>query len=1328
MKYFIKYSVFSFLLIFTCFYSTHASQYQNINRDDGLPSDLVRQVIEDNDGFIWLATYDGIARFDGYRLKLFTEYKNQELGDISNLLIDSRGTIWISSVNNGLYYFENGQLNKLDINNDISIIYGMVLISSNELILATDAGLWLFSTDYNNFEAFQLSEKEEKFIQIVNESMLLVSDGVFTGFFNLKSMTFNEVSLDSPEPLVITALYVYSEDSIWLGSKNGLLKYDKGCHCFNFHQKELNGKYIKSLLINESILWVGTLFDGLYQIDLASKSVIRLMSNDLSGISNLSDNNVFSLYISSDNLLWVGTFRGGVDYRTLHFHDLGAVNKLSDEFSCSLSNHVYGFYKNDNDGLIVATEKGLVQILQNPKKCRLFLHDPNNENTLSSNVISSVMKDDSGRYWVANLSGVDIVDFNSGIVNRLADETPSEGVLFVKQINKTLYLMGSYRGLYLYNETNKKSHLIVSEYESLNEAQYFDVRNGTNGNIFFSTNKGLVLYKDGVLEPFEVVLGNGDKLSDISAFTTSFDNGFWVAGNKNYFIHLELNGSFTDYSELIKNIDEDLAVYGVIQQDNDVLWLSSNKGMIKLNFVDGSYYWFKSIDGIQGDEFFKLSNYVSEDNRIYFGGRNGFNAFYPSSVRYTNTPPDVIITSFKQLGKEINSGETLKGGFALSKELNSIESLKLNHMDKGIEIEFSALNYADVKTNTYLYRLVGFNENWSEVKSDNRRATYTNLNAGDYELQVKAVNKNKVWSTQPKTLKITVKPAPWFSPWAYALYVFSFFTAVVWFIRHRTASARQRAVELEAVVTERTQELKTQKQMVESLLDHKNELFANVTHEFKTPLALIKGPTEQLLAESDLYPHKAKLNMVMRNANRLLVMVGQILKLSEVEQDKVVVREYQNIKPVLDMLFESFKPLAADKNITLQLENSSTASIYGTPELLEMVVGNLLSNAIKYTQTGGLVTLSSRDQDGQVIIEVSDTGAGIAAEDQDIIFNRFTRLDSHRDIQGTGIGLAVVKEITQANGGQIRLSSEMGRGSTFSVQLNAVENVEEQSHESELLTELVSNTHNEMRTVQSPQITKRKTHDITILVIEDNLDMQTHIGDVLAKHFDCLFADRGKQGIAMALKAMPDIVICDVMMPGMDGFQVTRILRNDANTSHIPVVLLTALNTKESRIKGWRENIDVYLTKPFDGKELQATIHAILSVRKILQQKTQASLSVAGTTEALDLPAQDLKFINKLKTVIADNYQDPMFMRPQIASLLAVSERQLQRKVKALIDESPMSLLRSYRLEMAANKLNDGFQVSIVGDECGFSSVSYFAACFKKKYGMTPKKYQMLKK
>ena len=367
----------------------------------------------------------------------------------------------------------------------------------------------------------------------------------------------------------------------------------------------------------------------------------------------------------------------------------------------------------------------------------------------------------------------------------------------------------------------------------------------------------------------------------------------------------------------------------------------------------------------------------------------------------------------------------------------------------------------------------------------------------------------------------------------------------------------------------------------------------------------------------------------------------------------------------------------------------------------------------------------------KAIIQVSDTGCGLDENQKNEIFNRFQRLDSHANIDGVGLGLSVVEEMVKINKGTINVESEKGVGSTFTVIFDAIdaqeisETPEIDNHR--LVSQLARNSSLEFEKQQEDVVFLGNKKNDTILIIEDNNDMREHITDTLKDNFYCIVTNRGKSGVALAIEHVPDIILCDVMMPEMDGFKVSRIIRSDSLTSHIPLVLLTALHEKQYRIKGWRENIDAYLTKPFDNQELILQLNNILTIRNLLKQKAKEHVTAGKNVDmASDLPKVDQNFINKLNKIIADNYKNPNLQRPQIASAMAVSTKQLQRKLKALIDKNPMDLLKEYRLTKAAELLKDGYQVSFVSDECGFNSLSHFSQVFKEQYGTPPKKYQQV--
>ncbi|MCF6300716.1 MAG: ATP-binding protein [Proteobacteria bacterium] len=989
---------------------------------------------------------------------------------------------------------------------------------------------------------------------------------------------------------------------------------------------------------------------------------------------------------------------------------------------CAQSQVIYGIYEESESLLWLSTEFGLIRLDKNAHSCRLYTHEKNNPESLSHNTVFSVSKLNK-EDWVSITKGLNKLNPESGKVTRLPAATENNGLFFSVEYTPGVLLLGSRKGLYLYDIEKATTRKILSAYQEINDARFYQYSRDWNNDFVFSTDKGLSrLTSSFHLKHINIKRSTIDQSADITAVYADANNGIWLGLNKQYFMLITKDNNIIDYTSALIEPGEKLVIYGIFPDNKNNLWLSSENGLYRFNLETHSSVKFTHEDGLQDNVFLGFSNHKTEQGKLYFGGRKGLNGFYPSDILPDKSAPKIVLTSLVRNKENHEKDLNIKP----NNSVNTMKLIEMDHNDYMVEIGFSALEYANSTKVKYAYRLKGLDDRWNFVDANRRQISITNLKANDYMFQVRSLNKHGIWSQNPKELRIKVYPAPWFSPWAYFVYFIMIIFSIWAFIYRRTIASRKRAQQLEMTVMERTQEVNLQKKMVESLLEHKNAVFANITHEFKTPLTLILGPVEQLATKPELIQHADKLNMIKKNAQRLFLMVGQILKLSQTELNKEFVREPQNIKSTLIMLYKSFKPLADDKNITLFLQNNHDVNVYATSECLEIVLGNLLSNALKFTASGGEIFISSDLDNMQISISIKDTGTGIEKKDLVRIFKRFTRLDAHKNTQGTGIGLAVVKEITEANDGEVIVNSEWGKGSEFKVVFPVTElNVDCEVSQA-MTDQLVNNTKNELSIQQTQVQNQNISNNIKVLIIEDNLDMQAHIDGVLKKRFYCVYADRGRVGIALALKEMPDIIICDVMMPGMDGYQVSRILRHDARTSHIPIVLLTALNTKESRIKGWRENIDSYVSKPFDAVELNAQLDNILTIRKILQHQTNQAIKTNDPLASLNLSKHDLAFIEKLKTVIEKHYPNEYFLKADLASKMTVSERQLQRKVKALIDEKPMNMLRDYRLKKATIKLKEGFQVGIVSDECGFSSVSYFGRCFKKKYGLTPKAYQQL--
>ena len=1315
------------LLISLHAFSKPGIRFSNLSTKDGLPENVVKSMVQDSQGFIWFATKKGLVKYDGYNITpIFITTDNQPL-DVTVLAITNNNQLLIGTKNKGLFSYENGKVEKIKIN--ISSVSNpkriwSILIEKNRAWIATSTGLFLF--DHQNkklikntlFKHMQIRSLAKK-----SNNELIVLSKASIEILNLDTNISHEITVKSPQA---NNRFIYTNnDEIWLGRRDGLYKYSNICDCFEFFNEIFEDKIISSILAYKKWLWIGTLYDGLYLYNSKSKRIYHYSYNALID-EYLSDANIISMFIDSNNILWIGTFRAGVDYVNLISLEFGMSTQKANPITCSKSHVIYDMFEQNNETVWFATDKGLVEINSKTNTCQLYNHVKNDVQSLSSDVIRSVYIDKKkDNVWLGTSLGLNQMNLKTKKIKKI-NEIPA--ITFISEYSDQQLLLGSLSGLYIFDTKSKKTKNIkyISGIQSTDRFNDFS-RNEKNDYVF-ATYQGLYRLTNKL--ELEKIKLDENQLPDNFMSSAIYENNkgeIWFGANYTSLYHLNSTGTLENITKYIS--EKDIEVASIIS-DNENLWISSNKGLIKLDTRIMHKTNFDYSDGLQDNEYLVSSYHKSSSGKIYFGGIKGYNAFIPSMINTNFREPISLVSQIKINGKKLKISDKTNAEFEIKDEVNNIKKLVLNHKDKKIDIEFANTDFTDISQNKFAYRLVGLSELWEYTIATNRKAVYTNLPSGNYTFQIKTANKYGIWSSSIKEIEIIVYPAPWFSMFAFIIYIILFMISIWFLIRYKTIASRNKALKLEKIVDQRTQELNRQNKVVNSLLAYKNEVFANVTHEFKTPLALILGPTQQLMKENTLIKHKEQLSMIERNASRLMLMVGQILKLSQAEVNKEVSRVPQAVKPIMMMLFESFKPLVVQQGIEFKLENEVESTINATSECLEIVIGNLLSNALKFTNLGGRISLFTELNNKIVTIGVSDSGCGIESKDLIRIFNRFTRLDQHKDIQGTGIGLAVVKEIVELNNGTVKVSSQWGKGSNFIVQFPISEVESDMKTSNTITAQIVKNTENEITYEQNKSIIKQKRfkNRYSVLIIDDNNDMQTHIGNVLKNKFNCSFASRGRKGISIALQEVPDVIVCDVMMPGIDGYQVTRILRHDSRTSHIPIVLLTALNTKESRIKGWRENIDTYIAKPFDATELIVQLENILTIRKLLQKETSNALNNKTPINSIDLPKLDLKFIDKLKNIISQYYGNEYFQIADLASKMAISERQLQRKLKALINTSPMEMLRDYRLEKATLKLKDGYQVSITSDECGFSSLSYFSRCFKKKYGITPKQYQTLDK
>ena len=755
-------------------------------------------------------------------------------------------------------------------------------------------------------------------------------------------------------------------------------------------------------------------------------------------------------------------------------------------------------------------------------------------------------------------------------------------------------------------------------------------------------------------------------------------------------------------------------VYGILSDSNHHLWLSTNKGLSRFNPAKNTFTNFTKEDGLQSNEFNRFFYGKFNDGSIWFGGIKGTNLFKPESIINDTTPPKIVFNGFRIFNKEVDYS---KAGSTLSQPIEYTSNITLPWDQNMVSIDFAAFDFAAPDLVNYSWKMEGLDKDWIHG-GKSRSATYANLSPGKYIFRVKASNNSGYWNKDGISLNITVLPPWWQTWWAYSFYIISFIAIIYGFFRFRLNRLR---------LQDQLKEEQREAQRLQEVDEIKTRFFSNITHEFRTPLTLILGPTEQLIKKAKDKDEVAELSRIDRNARQLLRLINQLLDLNKLEtQNMKLEPSAVDIVSFAKDVLESFVDGAKSKGIQISFYSEiNTLNISCDVDKFQKILSNLLSNALKFTLENGsinvsLETIGNHDQ-MQIQLKVKDTGIGIAEEQQKKIFDRFYQADSSRTRkgEGTGIGLALVKELVELFGGEIQLKSETGKGSEFIVSfpVNVVpefsENTGNPIRKIDLETTLILND-----TGIIEEHPDGETGKPVVLVIDDNADMRNYIKNCLKHIYDVKEAADGAEGIELSFSHIPDLVISDIMMPERDGYEVAEVLKQDERTSHIPLILLTAKSATESRLKGLKTKADAYISKPFNTDELLLNIENMIALRRRLRERYSGDLK---TLSEQVVKNKEDKFILKLRSIVEQSIDKVDFSVEDLCLEAHMSRTQLHRKIKVLTDNNTTHFIKRVRLERAFGLLKDGeLTVSEIAYTVGFNTPNYFSKCFHEYYGYPP--------
>lgn len=1430
---------------------TSSARFSHLTTEDGLAQNMVDCMIQDRHGFIWIGTWNGLCRYDGYDFEVFNRQDQKEFNLRNNFIHalheDGFGNIWVGT-GNGLYLYiydkktfvevepsgtgfganhvfhsiekfddrhlligtrdqvslietiePNGQFeirHKIKIGQRPGDLAGTLI---NTMSAGTPNSIWIGS-DGGLHQVDSLLDLVKVYTHDTGD-VLTLSNSVVVDLFHSKSGKLwvgTEAGLNSFDPISETFLRYYNDPSnpnslphntimnlledsqgnIVIATLGGLSILDKKGTSFSnyYHQPDdvfsLNNDFINCLMLdNANNIWIGTERGGI-NIYNARQNTFEQFKSEINNTNSLSHNTVNSIF-EDKNYLWVGTAGGGLNRLSKSSQNVKRYKFDVDDNRTISSNFVTSIYRTPQGKLWAGTWGQGISILENEGTSQEYFRRLTVDNSsMSSNFISSIVKDDFGRLWIGTLGGLMMCHLNTEIFSTVYTEESEHHITRVGCLladERSQLWVGTRRGLVL----------LELDVGSTRIKQVFSHSDGSTNSL--SGDYVISLHQDKKGNTWAGTYGHGINKLTIDGDSYRID-------------------TYSTADGLSNNI-----IFGIVEDGDGNLWLSTDYGLSRFNPQTGISRNFFKNDGLLNNQYYWSAAFKGADGKLYFGGMNGMDAFYPSWISDDIDRPTVTITDIKLMDESVVPGKEYNGQVVMNKHAAVVEQMSMSYMEKTFSIEFSTLNYQAGDVITYRYMLEGFDKDWNVMRSPRHFVTYTNLVPGEYRFLVKAAGSDGVFGNSSTELKIQVTPPFWQTWWFRVSFVLSLVAMVFGYVRYRTFILKRQKAVLERQVALRTDEINRQKEALSfqavqlqssnEELEHKQELiegqnrkledqnkeileqrdevielnnklnmvsqlklsfFTNISHEFRTPLTLILGPLERLLSNAHLKDEiRNTLELMNRNAQRLLHLINEIMEFRKIEKGKIELRvSHGNIAAFCRRIFEAFEPLSEIKKISFCFEsNTKTDNLWYDNQKIENILYNLLSNAFKYTPNGGQIRMEvstisyeesrlektgdfGQQENNVVSIKIIDSGEGISEENLPLIFKRFYRIESENafKIGGSGIGLALTEELIKTHHGEIFVSSQPGEGSVFEIQFPclkgayAMDELKVTEDESSILNqvEILKNElliHEESNDEHKELVLDKDKN--TILVVEDNADLRKFISLKLSDHYNIVEASNGEKGLELAKSFNPDLMVSDVMMPKMDGFELCASIKNNFSTSHIPIILLTAKSSVENQIEGLQIGADDYLPKPFNFDLLEARISNLIESRQLLKQRfaDEENFSI----KELSTNSRDQQFLEAAEKVVYEQLSNGEFGSKDLVLTLGVSRSLLHKKLTALTNKSASEFINHIRMSEAKKRLvNPDLNISEVAYAVGYNDPKYFSRLFSKHFGKSPKEYQAM--
>lgn len=1258
----------------------------------GLPGEYY-----DKNERIWMKERDYLLVFDlktnQYQYNIDEELKSMGVGGkIKNLFVDNFKNFWFVTENNDFLLYDatakrlqtitsgsESFVAKFGIPREMTQYKNFCwIVYTSGLIRCWDYTSSEFVSQHTHLLNVIDANTDRLYIHSSHKGDIWLMYNKALLFYNRTNQSWKEITTISGRHSFFTCMDIDKKGDVWLGTSFGeLRRIDNNTYNVSSMPglKLDNGATLTNDIYtifaddNDGI-WVGTLFQGLgyYQPNRKKFQLEEIQPNG----SLLTNDNVRCFIEEKDGSIIIGSRHGLSRYRPDTKKIEPIYEKLANILCLSL-------YRDSKDRLWVSTFLNGLYCIEGTtiRNYKQKIYEKDDEPLL--NTARDIFEDNYGRYWVSFTGGVGEFFPSTGEVKMLYENHPK--VSFHKvdykiyPINDDSFAVIGESGIYYYD--TRKDSLWIPEIDSPENMKfndlnikYYCILNDSKSLEWYGTEAGLKVW---------------DKKTK-KLYTITVDGG------------------------LPNN-----AVSALLEDDNGVVWASTASGISKIEakVVNGIYNFslvnFSSIDGLQSGRFYNHAALKAKDGMMYFGGVHGFNFFNPQKVVYNETRYSPMFVSFSLFNTPVKEREKYNNRIILEYPINKTDIIDLNHDENFITLEFSGLNYINPSQTYFRYKLENFDQEWTEIVTDGLgKVTYTGLRPGSYRLLVYTASNDKVWAESPAEITIVISPPFWETIYAIIIYCLLFIAATTYVIFFINKKNRRKLMK---------QQLINEQKQKEDLDQMKYRFFTNISHEFRTPLTLILMPLESIIREVKDMDIKEKLKSIHTNARDLLNLVNQLLDFRklEMEGEKLKTR-LVNLKSFTDNIYIQFKDSISTKNINFVIDNEADIEyVYMDEGKIHKVMNNLLSNALKYTPNGGTIAVvidTTKEQNMQFLkISVSDTGSGIYEKDLDKIFTRFYQSNNkNKDLAGSGIGLHLVSEYITLHSGKISVENKPEGGVIFTFIIPAIQK--------DIMDDDIPDNE-----VEETKFYEDMPENKTLLVIEDNSEFRNFLVEQLRPFYTVIEASDGEEGEKLAILRSPDLIVSDIRMPRQDGITLCIHLKSNIQTSHIPLILLTARNSDEAKIEGYEAGADSYISKPFSFEVLHIRIKKLIERQEKRQELFHKTIEVSPSS--ITITSLDEELVKKALMYVEKNMDNPKYSVEDLSSDVGLSRVHLYRKLQFITGQNPINFIRSIRLKRAAQYLiNTQYNISEIADLVGFNTIKYFNKHFKEEFGTTPSQYR----